>query len=665
MLKIDNKYSYAEDIGMICLAHGENYEYIKSKLRKSVTKGQYEYNQQYIAVLLRIADYLDLDRQRTPMLWFSAMGISGFSKSKWEEHFLISNEKKLKPYYDGKMQIYFDGKSSNAKIHRKYLKYIDNLRDELENADALLNNKDTIQKYKLNITTKIDNLVITDGFQYSDLRLNLDYAAITELLMGKNIYGDNRLGLRELIQNSIDACKIMKEVGNNIIGAPEPSISIILSKKHNYVVIKDSGIGMTLDIVKNHFLNIGKSYYKSNTFLYNNYNYSPIGQYGIGFLACFLLSDNVIVKTKHYKSNEIYQIELEKNSEYVVTNTQQATMFYGTEIQLDYKRFFTIFKSMEELKEFVGSYFFTDIPIDIIDLDANDKIVINNTQSEEVDRIISNNKKLKLEIIDASLYSQCLKGKIILCPNKGQKASIVDMKVDKSYLYDGQKEIFKKTTKIPDGYYYMMPYAILSEEDYQNITKTKKEPDRKSKEILSLAQQNDSDIYLFVKQKDSFPFFGYVNELDDDNKTSEILSNSKLDYYPEMFNYSNKSLIFKKEEELLYLHIRAFHHNYYRFRYFSPLDDHPVSLYYKDIMVRDFKPLSIALHLPYQIFGFINYYGKDLRLDVSRNEVIDGSDFLQQEFENIIIKGRIAQETNTQIQKFYEQMAIHNGLRSK
>ena len=165
----------------------------------------------------------------------------------------------LRPYYDGKMQIYFDGKSSNAKIHRKYLKYIDNLRDELENADALLNNKDTIQKYKLNITTKIDNLVITDGFQYSDLRLNLDYAAITELLMGKNIYGDNRLGLRELIQNSIDACKIMKEVGNNIIGAPEPSISIILSKKHNYVVIKDSGIGMTLDIVKNHFLNIGKS----------------------------------------------------------------------------------------------------------------------------------------------------------------------------------------------------------------------------------------------------------------------------------------------------------------------------------------------------------------------------------------------------------------------
>ena len=48
----------------------------------------------------RIADYLDLDKQRTPMLWFSIMGIEGFSKSEWETHFQISNEKKLKDYFD-------------------------------------------------------------------------------------------------------------------------------------------------------------------------------------------------------------------------------------------------------------------------------------------------------------------------------------------------------------------------------------------------------------------------------------------------------------------------------------------------------------------------------------------------------------------------------------
>ena len=212
ILKIDDKYSYWEDVGIICRAHGESYDFIKSNLRRSTTKGIYEFNSQYIAIILRIADFLDLDRQRTPMLWYSSMGIEGFSREEWEKHFQISNERKLKPNNDGKMQIYFDGVSSNAKIHRKYLKYIDDLRDELENADLLLNNKDNNIKYHLNLTTKVEDMVNTKGFQYSDLRLNLDYAAITELLMGKNIYGDSKLGLRELIQNSIDACKIIKEV---------------------------------------------------------------------------------------------------------------------------------------------------------------------------------------------------------------------------------------------------------------------------------------------------------------------------------------------------------------------------------------------------------------------------------------------------------------------
>ena len=126
------------------------------------------------------------------------MDINGFSKTEWETHFQISNEKKLKKYFDGKLQIFFDGKSSDGKIHRKYLKYIDNLMKEVENADTLLNHKDAQHKYKLNLTTKIDDLVKTDGFEYSDLRLTLDYAAITELLMGKNIYGDNKLGLKRI-----------------------------------------------------------------------------------------------------------------------------------------------------------------------------------------------------------------------------------------------------------------------------------------------------------------------------------------------------------------------------------------------------------------------------------------------------------------------------------
>ncbi len=56
ILRIDNKYSYAEDVALICQAHGEDYDFIKNKLRDTTTKGKYEYNPQYFAVLLRIEE---------------------------------------------------------------------------------------------------------------------------------------------------------------------------------------------------------------------------------------------------------------------------------------------------------------------------------------------------------------------------------------------------------------------------------------------------------------------------------------------------------------------------------------------------------------------------------------------------------------------------------
>ncbi len=117
-------------------------------MRKNQTKGNYSYNPQFLAAMLRIADYLDLDKQRTPVLWYNIMRIDGFSKEEWEKHFIVHNEKKLKKYLGNKKQIFFEGKSSNAKIHRKYLKYIDDLKIELENADELLNVKDADPKYR-------------------------------------------------------------------------------------------------------------------------------------------------------------------------------------------------------------------------------------------------------------------------------------------------------------------------------------------------------------------------------------------------------------------------------------------------------------------------------------------------------------------------------------
>lgn len=114
--------------------------------------------------------------------------------------------------------------------------------------------------------------------------------------MGEHIYGD-KYGLRELIQNSIDACKTMEEL---LLQMEEfryqnyqPFISIALDKDRRQVVLMDNGSGMSIDILKKYFLNVGVSYYASDDYLLQVRTYSPIGHYGIGFLACFMLSDRV------------------------------------------------------------------------------------------------------------------------------------------------------------------------------------------------------------------------------------------------------------------------------------------------------------------------------------------------------------------------------------
>lgn len=664
ILKIDNKYPYSEDISLICQAHGETYDFIKAKLRTSTTKGQYEYNPQFFAVILRIADYLDLDKQRTPMLWFSIMDINGFSKTEWETHFQISNEKKLKKYFDGKLQIFFDGKSSDAKIHRKYLKYIDNLMKEVENADTLLNHKDAQHKYKLNLTTKIDDLVKTDGFEYSDLRLTLDYAAITELLMGKNIYGDNKLGLRELIQNSIDACKLMNEVKCDYATSITPSIHISISKENNYVKIWDTGIGMTIDVVKNHFLNIGKSYYKSNEYLFNNYQYKPIGQYGIGFLACFLLSDNVIVRTKHYKSNQIYQIELEKNSEYVVTNTEESPLFCGTEIQLEYESFFNIFKNKDELKNFISIYFHTNIPIYLSDKDIQkDEEQIINKNFNFLKKMTEKSKNTKQEIIDCSAYSTMIDGHIILRQKKPfYKQKTENFIKKEKYVFDINKKIFEKIESIQEGKYNLIQYARINKEEYSRIKVTKRSMFKKYQEIFALATQKGTTILLFVKDADIFQFPNYFYDFETpDKELEEILKNSNLDFYPEFFNYRNIHPVYTLENDYIYLYGCGLYNGERFERSFSEEKENPPTyLYYKDILVRDFRMVRGFIPYAYEIFGYINYKGKDLKLDVSRNEIIGGYKNLSNEFNKMLLRYKKETETDVTVLKFLDKMLLYD-----
>ena len=289
--------------------------------------------------------------------------------------------------------------------------------------------------YLLNVYPHIINNIKPDGFTFSDYKLELNYKAITNLLMGENIYGDKKYGLREIIQNSIDACKTMEETAqtheNFVFQKYEPIILVALDKEKQSVTILDNGSGMNIEILKKYFLNVGVSYYNSDAYNLQGREYSPIGHYGIGFLSCFMLSDKVEVRTKHIEENKIIKIEFEKNSEYICLTYEDKSKTQGTEIVLDYEQFMSIFPNgISEIKSFVEDNF--------LDCGVWIKILVQEKSQQET--YICNLSKPEDVLAEKICLNQYLDGieAYVECNYKGLNFAkkIKDLNGNKSYYYN-------------------------------------------------------------------------------------------------------------------------------------------------------------------------------------------------------------------------------------
>ncbi len=394
---------FIDEVSNICRSHCESYDWIKSNLSDKFVKSDFEINSQYIAVLLRLGDILDIDTQRAPEYIFDLFELNDYGTNEWIQHFTIDNTSKIAlDTKTNKKYIQFYGKSKDPNIHRKILSYFDWINKELEGSLNLCENFNEL-KYSLNVKNKVVNKIETEGFSVSDFRLQLNYKAVTQLLMGEKLYGNKKYGLREILQNSIDACQLMKEIydnDRNRIGMVyQPTIAIILDKENGTVTIRDNGIGMSEEVLKNYFLTVGTSYYVSNNFKYQGYNYQPIGNYGIGFLSSFMLSELVNLKTKHYKASKTIELELNKNSEFMCMINTTRFRDSGTDMILEYNSFMNVFDNdITEITEFIESNFLIDqVKITINELTNNDVIECEIKSKEYFNPSIMEGVKVSLK----------------------------------------------------------------------------------------------------------------------------------------------------------------------------------------------------------------------------------------------------------------------------
>lgn len=282
-----------------------------------------------IAVILRLADVLDFDAKRTPAILYSHLYVRHpVSLKEWNKH------RAIEAWEINSDLIQFSAKCNHpaieASIHQ-FCNLIDHELSVCNNIITALNDfnkgkgRDIVTKlpFKVNrekITTK-KNIRNEPIYIYRDTQFNLSKRQVIDLLMGTKLYGNPEVALRELLQNSIDAC-LLRQAQERKWGNPyNPEILIKYYTEGTDVIleIEDNGTGMDQYIIDNYYSKVGSSFYKSTDF-YNlksesNAEFTPTSRFGIGILSCFMVADTLIVDTKRvyaqHKSSDSLNITVE------------------------------------------------------------------------------------------------------------------------------------------------------------------------------------------------------------------------------------------------------------------------------------------------------------------------------------------------------------------
>lgn len=133
-----------------------------------------------------------------------------------------------------------------------------------------------------------------------------------------------------------------------------------------------------------------------------------------------------------------------------------------------------------------------------------------------------------------------------------------------------------------------------------------------------------------------------------------------------MFLAGNHSIFASGEKFLNLYYLRLYNKRIPQYaNYISDKDTRlSFSLYYKGILVSDFTGMEILTPYPYRAVGYIDYIGDHLKLDVSRNEIIEGYPYLNAEVLKSLLKFELSMEKHNDVRDFIEQMLSFPYLNS-
>jgi molecular chaperone HtpG len=288
---------YYKLVQLVCDSHGLPIRdlYNTNRWRRDSLIKDQSVNLQYLSVILRLADILDLDPERTPKCLLDFINPTDETSIKeWKKHLSIVGCK------INQKEIRIEAECEHPIYQRTLLEFIDMIETERKESIYLTAHykDDLAETYFLDLTEPImkDYIKSNGEYIYSDFHFKLDFHRIIDLLMGERLYGDPSLTLRELLQNSVDAVRYRQSMEKKEENSFEPFIKITL--KADELIFEDNGVGMDEHIFENYFMQIGRSYYNSSEYRMSGIEIDPVSEFGIGILSVFMVASKIRVESR-------------------------------------------------------------------------------------------------------------------------------------------------------------------------------------------------------------------------------------------------------------------------------------------------------------------------------------------------------------------------------
>ncbi|KKM67944.1 hypothetical protein LCGC14_1466020, partial [marine sediment metagenome] len=317
---LGNYTNWLDDLVLICRSHHFGYQALcgdefDPKLVPATNK---LVHMRYLACVLRLADVLEFDPERTPDVILRHRDVRPRSLVYWwKDHFVA-------PAKEGDGYV-VHAEPPNAKIHRAIEISLDEVDQEMSLCWRISTEKhfekasgfrkdlphtwDVLPRVHRNIRPK------GDVYEYVNGAFRPNTQKLLELLSGVQLYGDSLVALRELIQNAFDA--VTEQIAYQVLEAKDRGtkvdvtalremslVDVQLEKKgaDHWLVCTDDGVGMTKEIITQHLLVSGNPRRHQVLALERRcraaeFAFNRAGQFGIGVLSYFMLADRVEIRT--------------------------------------------------------------------------------------------------------------------------------------------------------------------------------------------------------------------------------------------------------------------------------------------------------------------------------------------------------------------------------